>query len=30
MTKVNDDVNASSWDQDFTREAFGGYHTKGW
>lgn len=30
MKKVDDDVNASSWDQDFTREAFGGYHTKGW
>ncbi|KUI69420.1 hypothetical protein VM1G_04929 [Cytospora mali] len=30
MNKCYDDVNASSWDQDFTREAFGGYHTKGW
>ncbi|KAK7736506.1 hypothetical protein SLS53_006936 [Cytospora paraplurivora] len=30
MNKTYDDVDASSWDQDFTREAFGGYHTKGW
>lgn len=30
MNRDNNDVNASSWDQEFTREAFAGYHTKGW
>lgn len=30
MNKRNGDMNASSWDQDFSREAFGGYHSKGW
>ncbi|KAJ0108237.1 hypothetical protein J7T55_000202 [Diaporthe amygdali] len=30
MNRDNNDINASSWDQDFTREAFAGYHTKGW
>lgn len=30
MNKRNGDLNASSWDQDFSREAFGGYHSKGW
>lgn len=28
--KKAEDVNASSWDQYFTREAFSGYHSKGW
>jgi hypothetical protein len=26
----NEDVNASSWNQYFTKEAFNGYHSKGW
>jgi hypothetical protein len=30
MNRDNNDINASSWDQEFTREAFAGYHTKGW
>lgn len=30
MNRDNGDINASSWDQDFAREAFGGYHSKGW
>lgn len=30
MNRRNGDVNASSWDQDFSRDAFGGYHSKGW
>lgn len=30
MNRDNGDVNANSWDQDFAREAFGGYHSKGW
>lgn len=30
MNRGNGDVNASSWDGDFSREAFGGYHSKGW
>lgn len=30
MNRDNGDMNASSWDQDFSREAFGGYHSKGW
>lgn len=30
MNHNNGDVNANSWDQDFAREAFGGYHSKGW
>lgn len=30
MNRRNGDLNASSWDQDFSREAFGGYHSKGW
>lgn len=30
MNRHNGDINASSWDQDFSREAFGGYHSKGW
>lgn len=30
MNRENGDMNANSWDQDFAREAFGGYHSKGW
>lgn len=30
MNKDNGDVNAGSWDQDFSRDAFAGYHSKGW
>lgn len=30
MNRRNGDLNASSWDQEFSREAFGGYHSKGW
>lgn len=30
MNRGNGDVNASSWDQDFSRDAFAGYHSKGW
>lgn len=30
MNQHNNDINASSWDEEFTREAFAGYHTKGW
>lgn len=30
MNRRNGDMNAASWDQDFSREAFGGYHSKGW
>lgn len=28
--KANEDGNASSWNQYFTKEAFNGYHSKGW
>ncbi|RFU73683.1 hypothetical protein TARUN_8569 [Trichoderma arundinaceum] len=28
--KQTEDVNASSWNQYFTKEAFNGYHSKGW
>ncbi|KAK5987914.1 hypothetical protein PT974_12050 [Cladobotryum mycophilum] len=28
--KQSEDVNASSWNQYFTKEAFNGYHSKGW
>lgn len=30
MNRRNGDMNASSWDQDFSRDAFAGYHSKGW
>ncbi|KAJ9151317.1 hypothetical protein NKR23_g3181 [Pleurostoma richardsiae] len=30
MNKGDNDVNAGSWDQYFAKEAFGGYHSKGW
>lgn len=30
MKKDDDDVNASSWDQYLNKEAFNGYHSKGW
>ncbi|PSR99142.1 hypothetical protein BD289DRAFT_361487 [Coniella lustricola] len=30
MNKGNNDVNASSWNEDFSRDTFGGYHSKGW
>lgn len=30
MNRANGDINASSWDQEFSREAFAGYHSKGW
>lgn len=30
MKKEDDDVNASSWDQYLNKEAFNGYHSKGW
>ncbi|TLD10141.1 hypothetical protein PgNI_05653 [Pyricularia grisea] len=30
VVKKENDGNASSWDQYFAREAFGGYHVKGW
>lgn len=30
LNRGNDDLNASSWDQDFSRDAFAGYHSKGW
>lgn len=30
MNRSNGDINASSWDQEFSREAFAGYHSKGW
>ncbi|CAN8097817.1 unnamed protein product [Discula destructiva] len=30
MHRGNGDMNASSWDQDFSRDAFAGYHSKGW
>lgn len=30
MNRHNGDMNASSWDQDFSRDAFAGYHSKGW
>lgn len=30
ITQDTSDIGACSWDQDFTWEALGGYHTKGW
>lgn len=30
MNKGNNDINASSWNEDFSRDTFGGYHSKGW
>jgi hypothetical protein len=30
MKKDDNDVNASSWDQYFNKEAFSGYHSQGW
>lgn len=30
MNRADNDVNASSWDQYFAKEAFSGYHSKGW
>ncbi|KAJ0109504.1 hypothetical protein J7T55_000430 [Diaporthe amygdali] len=29
-TKDSSDIDACSWDQDFIREAFAGYHSRGW
>jgi hypothetical protein len=30
ITKAKDEPNASSWNQYFNRDAFGGYHAQGW
>ncbi|KAF3761997.1 DUF1752-domain-containing protein [Cryphonectria parasitica EP155] len=30
MSRVNGDINASSWNEEFSRDAFGGYYSKGW
>ena len=30
MKKSSEEPNASSWNQYFNRDAFGGYHTQGW